>query len=317
MENVWSIVWPCTRVKFEGYPTFFFKLNSDVKEPQVMCVSDFNWVACMFRFRSPYWQAVNVPKVFDSMSVAIRRVQCGAITPLLEIAADNGWWSLETTLLKDTAETLKTVVPKGASKFEIALQLTKKVKDCGVQGALQCLKHGLASHADTTEFGDELLELDEVDEVLTMEDQRNMKDAQKRALEAKHVSEEFIKEYRHAAETLRDEAAEAEKKKKKKPNKADAPPEDRMPLCSTLSHADAKIHVPDGGHIWRNLVTGAWCSHYPPFRRFSVSWSVGQSESLRRVLRDLWQKYCLVHGIRESECPKKGILDSDPIPLPP
>lgn len=88
----------------------------------------------------------------------------------------------------------------------------------------------------------------------------------------------------------------------------------RMPIATEISQQDAKLYVPEGGHIWRDRLDGAWCSHFPPFRRFSASFrKFGQPESLRLNLLDLWTKWCLVHGVPHADCPMQGIIGSSPV----
>lgn len=83
----------------------------------------------------------------------------------------------------------------------------------------------------------------------------------------------------------------------------------KLPIITDIDQKDARNFVPVGGHIWRDRQNGAWCSHFEPFRRFSASFRCyGQAEALRLNYVDLWGKWCLVNGVRRSECPMKGVF---------
>lgn len=89
----------------------------------------------------------------------------------------------------------------------------------------------------------------------------------------------------------------------------------RMPIATDIEQSEAKLYIPEGGHIWRDRLGGAWCSHFPPFRRYSASFKkFGQAESLRLNIVDMWTKWCRVSGVSQASCPMKGVFDSSPLP---
>ncbi len=312
------LLWPCTRRHFpSSIDGYWFDLDLDAKDIVMDVVYDAAlWVAASFEFRSPAWQFFHHRESAVSMPPAIRRVQSAPVAPLLEIAAAAGWWDLGNQFMTKMCNHLNVKMPPSPSQFQILEFATRKALTCSSEKALDCLAKRVADEESDLLFGEELLELDDVHEVLTNEDVRAVKDSQKamatKFVESKQFREQFASAAALAAKARGKEAKEAAAGGKK--IRAKKKPEWRLPLCSQVPQSEAKTYVPDGGSIWVDRGDGAWCSHYPPFKRFSRSWKKwGESEGLRLCLLDMWTKHCMVHGIPHSECPLKGLFDSSPI----
>ena len=84
------------------------------------------------------------------------------------------------------------------------------------------------------------------------------------------------------------------------------------------SQAELRLLAPPGGSIWVARTTGAYCGHFPPFRRRSASWRLyGTERAAKRVLRYLWRAYCLLNGYDESVIPIIGLMAEDVEAAPP
>jgi hypothetical protein len=309
-----ALVWPCKRVAFPHHPgSFYYDVDTTLIEPQLICICQLtDWKATTFEFKSPCWQWFHMRESARVLPAAVRRVEVLPPGPLQEIAAKSGWWSLGASFINELASHLNIKVPGASSLFHTLFLMTRHILQCSEESALAYFKNRLASDDRSTAFGEELLELDEVDNILTNEDVRTFKETQANVHTKRAEVKAFRGEFKVAAEKAFKAAAKAAPKLAAKKRKKD--PEWRIPLCSAVSQPEACTYCPPGGSIWVDRLNGGWCSHYPPFPRLSRSWrKYGEAECLRLVLVDLWTKHCNGTGIEIVNCPLKGILDSVPI----
>lgn len=70
----------------------------------------------------------------------------------------------------------------------------------------------------------------------------------------------------------------------------------------------AKMLIPPGSYIWKGSA-GSWSIHYPPYRRFSQSWSVSTPyEACLACLRHAWRLFLSDHSLGERDCPIQGLF---------
>lgn len=101
-------------------------------------------------------------------------------------------------------------------------------------------------------------------------------------------------------------------------NRPPPPPPGRLPIVTEISQKDASRFVPEGGYLWLSNSGGSWQAHFNGYKRISRSFAkYGQHESPRLCYVYLWEKFCEHHAIPTSECPLKGVFDSQPFPLEP
>lgn len=86
----------------------------------------------------------------------------------------------------------------------------------------------------------------------------------------------------------------------------------RPPLEVPAGHIGqgaAKLLLPPGASIWRNLVRGGWPSRYPPYPRSSADWGrYGEREALLMNLRSVWSTYLEHQGLDRSHCRINGLF---------
>ena len=141
------------------------------------------------------------------------------------------------------------------------------------------------------------------------------KSVKKALLELEAYSEEY-KAQRFAMREIKMKAeAEAKGKGRGRGARGKArgtPPPPLGVPAGELEQPQLKPLVPPGASIWRSNTGFAWCGHMPPFKRDSASWHLyGHREAALLVLRNLWRKYLLQHGLSESECPITGLFQTN------
>lgn len=309
------LVWPCRRRAFllNSEEHFFELLCDGVREPTLVAFYELaEWHAATFEYRSPAWQMKHLHQSACTMPSAIRRVEVLAPTTVLEVAARSGWWKLGKIFLTNLAKHISCELPPAASLFDTAACLTAHVLECDRHDALVHLRRRLAIDETSTSFCHELLEVEDVGQVLTREDEDSFKKTKKSAQTTLTDVKAFRCEFYAAAAAETTKRASQAAKVRRKTGSAPAAVW-RLPLLSEVSQTEAAGFCPPGASIWRDRVDGAWCSHFPPFPRLSRSWRKhGECEALRMCLSDVWQKHCMVSGIALSDCPLKGLLDGEP-----
>ena len=299
------LVVPCERLEMPGSDgKFWFQLKDVPRVPELVVMCDLaDWECSAFSFRSPCWQQVETHAVAAVLPPMIRRVESISPRKIQEVAAACGFWSLGKMFMSEFAAHLGIKVTRDMSLFDILLASTGAILGSNEEASLKTLRSRLATDDAKVPFADELLELPDVESVLTREDIKIVKDAQETVTNTKAEVRLFREQFAEKAISLR--GFELKKKGRKKAWK--------FPLDSKVSQKEAANFCPDGGSIWRDRVDGAWCSHFPPFQRFSRSWKkYGENECLRLCLVDLWSKFCTVVGIPRDLCPLQGVLDQVP-----
>lgn len=306
------LVWPAIRRQLPQNEGFALDIDLTVREAKLVAFYDLGaWLACRFKFRSPSWQLVHTPRSAASLPPSVRFIETLLPRLVVEILARCGWLSLGKTFLGKLAHHLDCEVPTGSSLYETLEALTVFSLRSKREEALAHVRHRLAADEQMCTFCEELIELEEVSDVQTKQDERAFKDTQKAAKVQLSGAKALRGEYTMAAASVAKEKAAAVPGAKRRKT---ATAERTAPLCSDVSQSDAASLCPPGASIWGERVDGAWCSHFPPFPRVSRAWRKhGEAESLRLILVDLWSKHCMISGILLPDCPLKGVLDSIPL----
>ena len=181
---------------------------------------------------------------------------------------------------------------------------------CSDVAALEFLKHRVGMNDTTTQFYQELLEVDDVHDVLDRHDVKEMdkhKEIAQRGLES---SARFVHDF--GARVAKTKPAPLKISKK---FKGTAALPSRLPIVTTISQAEASKFCPPAGSLWLANFGGSWQAHHPPLARICRSFSkYGEHEAMRLCFVYLWEKHCVLNGLEFNKCPMAGVLDSEPVP---
>jgi hypothetical protein len=307
------LVWPAEVYNFHGSETKYIVPRHAATITLVSMLQIDGWGASTYEWRSPSWQHEKIPGS-RTMSVAVRAVQSCVPTIIETVAARNAFWQLDMNFLHSFAALLGIAIPNGSNLLTVLLTMIRHILKCTDEEALKAIQLRLALNDKELTFHDDILEMDDVQGVLDRNDVQTFDQRKQHVKTSRSAAKTLEADFVEAHKALR-EAAAPKKKQKKTNVKVEVG--GRMPPVHELSQANVKKHIPPGSFIWQDRSAssgGGWQCHYPPFKRVARSFNkYGQAESLRLCLVELWEKYCLVHGISKEECPMKGILDSAPL----
>ena len=180
----------------------------------------------------------------------------------------------------------------------------------GLHDTLDIVCKRLAVEEMATETRTEALEFvgsESCLEVLEADDHKVIADMKKKATTGKAVYDEIVQEVKQRRQRLLELAGEAGAAGKRRGRAA------AKKLAATIEHATAKQFVPFGASVWRGLIRGEWCGHYPPFKRISAPWAFyGERGAMFDVLRGLWQQHCAYKGLSyPADVPHKLLFEEE------
>lgn len=126
----------------------------------------FSWEACCFHWRSPMWLCRYYPLARGNLGFGIAAISDVPPKPLLDLAAEHGFWQLDGVFLRSLAHHMGLGMMSSKSVFKVCLELVMKIRECSAERALQCLGHRLGLNQTSTMFYQELADIDEASEVL-------------------------------------------------------------------------------------------------------------------------------------------------------
>ncbi len=311
-----AMVWPVELVPVLGYDDCFaIDFQNLCKQPSLLPILDWNpIVARAFAWRSVAWQHTRLPLAPRAWRSQVRAiVETSRDRPLANIAADQAWWKLDVSALKDVAKNLGIAVPGQASLMDTLLCMTKAVLGIQEEEAMALLGSRLVALKSDAPVVEELLEMDEASRLLTREDEQELAKEQKRQRAEQEAHDEFaesfkeVKRRHRAAEEKKKTGKAGDAKKNKKAKQETLPPAD------VLDHSVAKKFAPPGSYVWRAFSAEAWQGRLPPWGTLHRGWHrAGSSNAaLRQVLVGLWKQYCTAEGFPPQECPMLGVFDRD------
>lgn len=261
------------------------------------------WVARSYKWRSPAWQCVNFPHLrcyTKAIFEGVRAFPDSSPIPLLKLCARNAFFSVPVVLMRKIANHLQVPgITASSSLFETTWCLCSHILGRQPEDILPTVAQRMATMmVRQAPCAVECLGMDEGMQLLDRDEEKAMRDAQKDIKVEQNNVQTFALELMAKKKEI---TAAATKRRRKAPGL-------RLPE-STISQAEARVFVPEGAHIWRNLRDGGWAGHYPPYRRVSALWSIhGERGSMLVVLRALWRQFLQHAGRPESECTVEGLL---------
>jgi len=227
------------------------------------------------------------------------------------VASKAGWWTMSKTVLAKYCKELGAAPDDAASLFSTLLALIGTCMPlAGDDAVMGYIRTRLGNEQDQLSYADELFEIDEAVGFLDQHDKK-LVTQEKNSVRIKESSyNDLRKSFTERAQALREQAAGAVlvrgKAKKKKESAADA----RPPFNFSISHREAKRHIPPGCSIWRGFTQHRWCGHCPPNKRISNPFGAGadEGEAMFSCIRRLWVEHLELHGLDKSACPYAGLL---------
>ena len=161
---------------------------------------------------------------------------------------------------------------------------------------------------------DLLLDVEEAQELLTKEDQKDVVDEQKKADSKKGAFKSFANEYvqrRHEARQRRAAAGGAGGVGGGHGAAgAGAPARPQLPGNCRITHGDGARFMPPGGKLWQSRVKQAWLARTPPLKPVMRKWEThGHEQSQYLVIVEAWKQHCQLEGILLANCPMGGVYD--------
>lgn len=302
------LVLPCARIDMPSGLSYF-DITLPLGEPLLVAVTDWSFDACSLRWRSWAWQCKHCPELRRS-APAIRPFVEGAVANIKVVASKAGWWSCSRTTLVAYSKQLGLVVPDAGTLFSVLLSLVQHcIPGMSDDEVLSVVRKRLGFERGEISYADELFEIQEAVEFLDVGD-RKLVAAEKASTRIKESSfnelkaafTEKVKEVRErqqvAARAARPSGGRAARK---------AP---QRKFNFSISHAEAKAHIPDGCSIWRGLTRRQWCGHCEPNPRVSFNWDRegGERAAMIACIRRLWVEHVALTGQGPEACPWADLL---------
>ena len=302
-----ALVWPLQERSVPGH------LAARCVEPEVIdkphCLSilsllDDSIMACSFKWLSWATQWQRFPEARGLWKPAVRMfLDSGGFMPLRKLMAAEAFWTFPRSLITKYCSYFNVELDQGASLFEVVRVGVQGILECTDEEAFAIASKRLSNMAHEAQFCDEMCKVDAYIETFDKHDHEPVLQVHKDHLTKQEAQQEYINDVAKYKSTIVQDA----KKKSLKKTKYKAYP--KLP-CS-IPHLEAKQFVPPGASIWRGLQQGPWAGHMPPFPRCSARWSqYGEEESMRVILRKLWEQHLQLIGEGVSSCPIQGLFQA-------
>ena len=303
MPDSAALAWPVLRRPIPDHPDeFYFQIVTDLKRPPLAPVLNVDWLACSVDFISP----ARVRQRFSTASrlpCGVLMVQSGESLPLVSVAAHAGFWSFGRTILDRIAKHIGCATLPASNLVETLFQMiTFQLPHLDESAVMQVIAKRMGNGDLMATFDTVIMEVEEAVECLHPDDHKEFKDVEEKAATNRSDRSTFRDEFRKQAGVVRARA----KPKAKAKAKAKALPRKDFP--TTLTQAEAKAYLPAGCSVWRAISHSAWAGHCPPHPRISSSWSLGEFEAMREVIRRLWRQHLDKEGLDNSACPFNNLL---------
>ena len=151
-------------------------------------------------------------------------------------------------------------IESGASLCDVLWHVVQSTLACDDVECLRLLHRRVARDAAECHHSEAIMEIDEALEVVDHMDLKQFDQAKKDAANKLSSATAFKSEYRQRAAAVG--AASASSKKGRKASAVA-----KIPFPHHCTQAEAKRLLPPNASVWRSLVRGEWCGHYPLHRR--------------------------------------------------
>lgn len=296
------LAWPGVLSTIPGTGYNIFSHCTEAKGAAVIPVLNLEGLsACTFDWKA--WAWVRRQPGVSARTLPVRMYAWITTGPsdALQTVARQCFWSLGRTSIEKFAGLRGAVIPEGSTLCEaliIAIQaILPGVSDDEV---LQILQLRLCENDASSSLTEALLEVDDAAELLNRDDSQRLAQEAKSARSSRDAGAEFSKQYSAFHERVRPAA-----KPRARPSGKKQP---RLP--ASISHSEAKKHIPPGTSIWRGLTRGEWCGQCPPRKRIQCSWFLkGERGAMEDIIRRLWLQHLELRGRPLADCPYPGLLD--------
>ena len=284
--------------------------------PSMLCITDWaDFVARPVSWKSWSWQMQEMPESKTHWPPAVRLFVTGEERPLLQLAAEQAWWGLDTQELHTVADGNKIARPADLSEFSLLFEMTKTILKKGDAEVLEILKQRLVEKQPDDEFEDALLELDEAHQVIDQNDVKEITAAQQRTRTSKTAFASFAHDYVQKKKAVRGPAPAKPKAGGKKKKDAAAIPYRPLPENAKIPQSEAKTYLPPGGHIWQCRTSNAWAARVPPLKPVHRSWRKhGHEGAVFACVQEAWKQWCVLEGVDPSDCPVAGVFGAGVAP---
>lgn len=305
------VFWPAQVSKVEHSKLSIASPKLDSKDIIVMPILALGaWEAQAFSWRSLVWQAANLSAAaFSKLSAGVFAFLEGTPRPLVEIAAESGFWALPTSTLGAIGEHIGAESTKSDDEFDTMLKVVRAALPAATEAhVLEIAQRTLGTmRAEMSSCVDQLLDMDESAELLEPDDRKDFMQERKAAV----CKNTFVKEFSSSLVARRAQASATSSGKAAKAQKKNAGYKGLSTVpAGEISQTDAKLLVPAGGFTWRGVTVGCWAGHFPPNPRTSYAWRrYGERQCCDMVLRDLWARWCEAHGVQRQEVPLANLWD--------
>lgn len=287
----------------------FFEPDVRVTRPILAAVCSLEaWEAATFEFRSPAWAAAHHPTV--GLPPRLLAVATCQPAPLLKVASDQAFWSLDMAVLQGVSKYLGNHETLAAADlFTAVLGLIKHAQPTLTddEALTICARRTIAlSKRASCEGVEDVMELQDAGEFLDADDFKSLKKLrdtrEARKVECDEFKAEVVKRRRAAGSSgscvgRSGGSAGAARR--------------RLPAVGVIPHAEVKALAPPGAFVWRSHSDGAWVGRLPPFGEHSRSWSKwGERQASVQVLQVLWTEWSHLEGVGQEAIPVEGLFPS-------
>ena len=214
-------------------------------------------------------------------------------------------------VIRDLGKRYVPEIPQDAGLFEtcyVGVQTILKLDD---QRTLDNLKQRFINNDNYLKA---FLDVDEIDVVIDHEEMEDLLEDKEKEKQKKNAAKQFARAWKTKLRDVRGEAPKIGSKHHPLTGCTWAVKEFPQDGTSKIEQKEAKLLLPPGASIWVGHASthkkGAWCSHYPPFKRFSITWEAAGSEraAVLSNVQHCWRLFCLDNNLPLSHCPIKGIF---------
>lgn len=280
------LAWPVSLVTVPDEQALQYLVFDEAVSPTIVAITNIKDIECFsFSWRSWAWQIRNINDVGSHLRPAIRAFKSSEITSVHTLAAKCGWWTLPRSVLEQVSEDIGGSMDGCSSTFDVLYYMTKTVLKCSEEEVLAALEHRLGDLATATEWGGELLEVDEAAKCLREEDRSDIKKEVEQLHTRKTELTEFRSCYGAKKASLRTTGSGKQSKRRppwKGPSKVS---------YEHLNQKQAKDLLPPGAFLWRARSSGSWNARYSTMPSRScrdTAWG-SEQEALRECLRHAWK----------------------------
>ena len=311
------LAWPAQDITPPEFPHRFFvphtdpRFNRDLVEVSIWTFDLDDWDALAYDWISPLHQACLLKgRMVDFTHRFAVSKACRGEESLRMCAARNAYWSipLSPTLAK-FSEYVKCDLDDCSNEFESIFNLVKAELGCDDAEALEICRLR-EFHSQKERSVDTILTSEDVLELLSKDDQKDVLKQKKKWSASKENIKSFARSLKERSRHIKSAAkkVKGKGKKGKRPN----PWGDRKYKKvkeGELTQTDFRDLMPPGCHIWCNRSHSSWCCHYPAGRAYhSRSWSYGYRESALTAIAETWRSFLDKHDLEDSDCPIENLF---------